>query len=193
MNFPFVYTGELVLYKPESFNQQAVEQKLHNLNQVKSLVSFYLRVKTSLIADDQTSIQIKYRISLFELNILFLFFLLFGLFFYWFDRHLFCVISIIAAFVFYFFNLAHVSRKTKDSILHILAIGSEIEENQLWKKQQVWMKDKTLCPACGEPKNPYAYKCVNCGIYFKKSEKQKSTTYSVTDKNISINYNHKRE
>lgn len=190
-HFPFTYKGELVFYKPDEFNVEIIQKDLGSKEiQIQSLFYFKTKVKTTVF-DDNVSINIAYYISLFEQNIIFLFFVLFAVFFYVFNANAFSTLSIISGGIFYLSNLMYVSKHTKLVLSEKTGLGSEIEESLLWKKQQEWMKNNTLCPACGEPKNSYSNKCVNCGIYFSKKAKNIDAASTTSGQSFTIDYKKK--
>ncbi len=205
MRFPFAYTGELVFYKPEGFDlNRFIEQirvKIPTIEYSDEQLTFTanfsyskLPVKIVLtIHDYGTSIYCSYQISLFENNTALLLSLVFTGFFYHFNSTLFAAVSLISGILFYFFNTIKISNALKALIYNSVGNIEEVGEPALWEMQQKWMKDKTLCPACGEPKNMYSNKCVNCGLYFSKKRGKfsnintsvlgnKSVTYEVTKK-----------
>lgn len=191
MSFPFNYTGEVIFYKPDYFDDLRVNKQLSVIHKVQTLASFPLQVSIKPVID-KISIQVLYKISLFELNIIFLFVMLGVFFLNYIDKTAWAWAFLIFGSGFYLVNLMHVSRKIKVKITKILGFTDDQEANQLWKKQQLWMKNKNLCPACGEPKNPYANKCVNCGLYFTKKALPYKNSSLTLDSDVIIEYKPKK-
>ncbi|MDA3893960.1 MAG: hypothetical protein PF517_20055 [Salinivirgaceae bacterium] len=178
MNFPFSYTGELVFYKPEEFNTQhfveQIKDKVNLLNTKGERITFTdsisyskLPIKINLtVHDDNTSIHCRYKISLLENNIALLFSIVFANFFFYFQSTFLALTVLVLGVVFYTLNAAKISRNIKALIYTVIGINSDFDTSELWHQQQQWMKDKNLCPACGELKNNHSNICVNCGLYF---------------------------
>ena len=192
MHFPFAYTGELVFYKTDDFNVDEfinqIESQLIVSEKNKQQLIFStpfsyskLPVKITLsVVDDNTSIHCKYAISLFENNMVFLLTATFSLFFFHFDNQLFAIASLVIGVLFYFFNTIKISNSIKTLIYNQVGGNADIGTPELWKQQQKWMKDANLCPACGEPKNAYSHKCINCGLFFSEN------TTKITNVNSSL-------
>jgi len=182
MQFPFSYTGELVFYKPDEFDVDIfltqIETEVNINSKDSSEVIFSapfsfskLPIKIKMrVRDYNAYIHCKYQISLFENNIIFLLTLTFAAFFLHFDNHAFSFISVVTGLLYYFFNLAKISNSIKALIYKQIGGSTDIGTPELWKQQKQWMKDTTLCPACGESKNEYSNKCINCGLYFDKNK-----------------------
>lgn len=182
MHFPFAYTGEVVFYKIDDFDPDLIFKQIQSKVLISSIkdediiftapFSFSkLPIKIGLsIIDDYSTVYCKYNISLFENNVIILLSLVFASFFYFFGSELISFFSIIGGVIFYLFNAIEMSKSVKTLIYSIFGNNAEIGEPILWEKQQQWMKDKTLCPACGEPKNPYSSKCVGCGLFLDKGK-----------------------
>jgi len=193
----------MVYYKPDNFNfdqfAQQIESKVHGNKTSDNKLSFsapfsYTKLPIKIVfnlRDDNTSIHFKYRISLFENNVVFLLTMVFLLFFKYHGVNTLGYLSIISGIIFYFFNTIKISNTIKNIFYNLVGGKTDVGMPELWKKQEKWMKDKTLCPACGETKNPYSAKCVNCGLYFNKkqthfkkvnlsSSKENDVVYEVT-------------
>ncbi len=200
MRFPFTYTGELVFYKPEGFKMdlfiKQIQLKVSHVDFSEGQLTFIsnfsyskLPVKIVLtIRDYNTSIYCSYKISLFENNVALLLSLVFTIFFYHFNSILFAVISIVGGLLFYFFNLLKISNGVKALIYSSVGKIDEVGEPALWQQQQQWMKNKKLCPACGEQKNAYSNKCINCGLHFSKKKEKFSNINTSGLGNNSISY-----
>jgi hypothetical protein len=180
MHFPFAYTGELVFYKTDEFNVdefiKLIELQLIASEKVKQQLIFsapfsYSKLPINItlsVVDDNTSIHCKYTISLFENNMVLLLALTFSIFFFHFNNVIFAITSLVFGVLFYFFNTLKISNSIKELIYNQIGGNADIGTPELWNQQQKWMKDANLCPACGEPKNTYSNKCINCGLYFSK-------------------------
>lgn len=188
MHFPLAYTGEVLFYKPDDFNTTRFFEQIQSKVSVNyidsekiiftapfSFSKLPVKITLSIIVDNST-IFCKYNISLFENNVIILSSLVFAGFFYNFGSESISIVSILAGVIFYLLNTAEISKSVKSLIYNIFGNNAEIGEPVLWEKQQQWMKDKTLCPACGEPKNQYSSKCLNCGLFLDKG--RLSETYS---------------
>ena len=193
MHFPFAYTGEVIFYKTDDFEvnsffkqiQSKVSTSLISDDKIVFTAPFSfskLPVKITLnISDDNSTIYCKYSISLFENNVILLLSIVFASFFYHFGGNLITIISILIGLVFYLLNAVEMSKSVKTLIYNIFGDNAEIGEPVLWEKQQQWMKDKSLCPACGEPKNPYSSKCLGCGLFLDKGRlSQTYTNVNIT-------------
>jgi len=200
MNFPLEYTGEIVFYKPDEFKieqfilllRNDVQSDSNNSDSISWLsTNSYtkLPVKISLnIIDDNTSISCRYKISMFENNVVLIFGVVMALFMNYNDSLLGTFIPILGGILFYLLNTIKISNGVKGLIYSYISIDKDIGEPELWQMQQLWMKDKTRCPACGEPKNPYSHKCVNCGVYYSKKQKATPNGNSNITNNLSVNY-----
>ncbi|MBI9069102.1 MAG: hypothetical protein JEZ09_17525 [Salinivirgaceae bacterium] len=192
MTFPFYYTGEIIFYKPENFENTDFQKHFESGNlKIKTLLNFPASV-TFIINDENVSIQVLYKISMFEQNIILLFSFLMATFFYLFDANALSIISIFIGVFYYIGNLSKVSKSIKNLVYSYIGGNLSVEESTLWNLQQKWMKDKNLCPACGEPKNPYSNKCINCGIYLSKKTVKLESENSTTVKDIVIDYKIKK-
>ena len=99
------------------------------------------------------------------------------------------MLALVAGLVFYGLNLHKTISSLKRIAIDAAGATLDLGEPALWKKQKKWLNDSRVCPACGEPKNTYSYKCINCGIYFTKPGKQKPTeVVSSSIKGITIHY-----
>ena len=188
MHFPLAYTGEVVFYKADDFDINVTFEQIKSKVTVSTIkndkiiftapFSFSkLPVKIVLsIVDDHTTVYCRYNISLFENNVILLLSIVFASFFYYFGSELVSGFSIFVGLVFYLLNAAEMSKSVKTLIYNIFGNNAEIGEPVLWEKQQQWMKDKALCPACGEPKNPYSNKCLSCGLFLDKGSLSKTYT-----------------
>jgi hypothetical protein len=200
MFFPFYYTGEVAFYKSKDFNVGLFYNNLKkdavNSNITSDVLTVFVpysltkipvKVYFSII-DDNVTIYCKYKISLFENNtgLLFSFFLT-G-FFYYFNSILLSVITLLAGFSFYIFNLTLISRKIKLLIEKTANMDRDAAEPVLWEKQQKWIKTPDVCPACGEKINPYSKKCLNCGLILKGKHSSKKYSNTTVTYKQNINY-----
>lgn len=193
MHFPFAYTGDVVFYKTDDFEVNTFFKQIQSSVSVISIsddkiiftapFSFSkLPVKITInVIDDNSTVYCQYSISLFENNVILLLSLVFAGFFYYFDAELITVTSILIGLVFYLLNAAQISKSIKTLIYNIFGNNAEMGEPVLWEKQQQWMKTNTLCPACGEPKNPYSSNCIGCGLFVDKGRlSQTYTNVNIT-------------
>jgi hypothetical protein len=203
-HFPFYFHDEIVFYKTEEFDSALFMQRLaaeyHAHLQGDSIVAdtpvsiskIPIRVNFQFKPDNVTG-NVSFSLSLLESNLALIISSVFSFFFLSYNDTLFGYLSIIAGILFYFINI-HISvTAIKRSIIKISGTPFDLGEPELWKKQQVWMKDPLLCPACGEPKNPYSYKCVNCGIYFSNPTKQPSDEQVNTTGSEQIVYQYRNK
>lgn len=199
MSFPLNYTGELVFYKPEGFVTDAfIHQLKLKFNIENNITPFVFHTRSSFsklpikvvfdVIDDNTSILCRYNISLFENNLVFIASLVFASFFYFNNSIDVSVIVIALGIVYYLANTSRISHFIKSNIYNILGSNIDYGMIDLWKKQKQWMQDPLLCPACGEPKNKYSNKCVNCGLFFTKDKQRVSQTNTSLSNSESINY-----
>lgn len=210
MNFPLSYTGQVVFYKPEGFNtnefvdafiqrfniQTAGADNMHFTASI-SLSGLPIKLWVSMV-DDNVTIACNYRISLFENNLIMVASWIFAVFFYLNHLKFFSVAFLGVGLLYYLVNTAKISNSLKKEFFRLMGSKIEYGNAELWKMQKQWMKDKTICPACGEPKNKYSNACVNCGLVFSKNKIQMSQTnmsnlntstinFEVTKKNIEKN------
>jgi len=199
MSFPFTYTGELVFYKPDDFNTddfvQRLKQKLRTdkfndslIFSINSPVS-KLPIKVQLeIIDDNTSLCFKYHISLFENNVVLIAALVFSTFFYYNSSVGIAITALLLGVIYYLSNTSKISHSIKSELYNLMGSKIDFGMVELWSKQKKWMKDSTLCPACGEPKNNYSNSCVNCGLVFSKNKPRLSQTNTSLSNNSEISY-----
>ncbi len=205
-SFPFCFHDELIFYKPDYFDNPLFMNRL----ETEYKGAFFNESLVALVPNPVSKIPIKvtfrfqpdpitgkvsFTLSLFEFNLLLLIFLALGLFFKYYQNQLFFYLSIVFGILFYFISIHTSVAGIKKSIIQISGTTFDLGELELWKKQQEWMKNELLCPACGEPKNPYSYQCISCGIYFtnpsKEIEKVKVNTTGT--ENVHYHYNKKNE
>ncbi len=200
MVFPFYYTGEVAFYKSKDFdinlfyntlkkeavNSSTTSDKL-TLFVPFSLTKIPVKVYFSIIDDDVT-IYCKYQISLFENNTGLLSSFLLAGFFYYFNSTFWSIVTLLAGFSFYIFNLIIISRKIKQLIEKTVNRDADAAEPVLWEKQQKWIKTPGVCPACGEKINPYSKKCLNCGLTLKGKHSAKKYSNTTTTYKQNINY-----
>ncbi len=202
MKFPFWYTGEMVFYKSDQINvAEAIDNivcnndgKILENKQIlfqgnKGLFGWPSRIKLHLNSEG-TTIHITYHLSLFESNILLLFGILFGSFFYMYNHVNYSVLAIIISCSLYIINTFKLSAFAKELVAKFGSLTKSIEQQKLWEQQQKWIKDIKVCPACGEPVNPYSANCVNCGLFFKgkKSKNHDTGVNNTNNQEISIEY-----
>ena len=200
MVFPFYYTGEVTFYKSKDFNinlfYDALKKEAVSSNTTSgkltlfipfSLTKIPVKVYFSIIDDDVT-IYCKYQISLFENNTGLLSSLLLAGFFYYFNSIFWSIITLLAGFSFYIFNLTIISRKIKQLIEKTVNRDADVAEPVLWEKQQKWIKTPGVCPACGEKINPYSNKCLNCGLILKGKHSAKKYSNTTVTYKQNINY-----
>lgn len=200
MKFPFWYTGVKTFYKPESsdsgllisswiktINCQRIKQHCQ-LDGNYGLFNLHASVRFQFDTSG-TTVQVKYFISLFESNIIFLTGLCFAGFFFYFQSYLYVGVAFIVGLVLYLTNTLLISNHI-DKLLFKLGEWSEmIESQQLWEQQRCWLNDNSVCPACGEPKNQYAGQCLNCGLFFTSTGKPNFVSSLNNTANVDVNYN----
>lgn len=205
-SFPFCFHDELVFYKPEAFDNSLFMNKLgaeykttvFNDGFVASVPNPLSKIPlkvTFRFQPDPITGKVSFTLSLFELNLLLLLFFALGLFFRFYQNPLFSYLAIVFGILFYLISIHASVTGIKRSIIQISGTTYDLGELELWKKQQEWMKNELLCPACGEPKNPYSYHCVSCGIYFATPSKhnEKVQVNTTGTENIHYHYSKKNE
>ncbi len=203
MNFPFSYIDEIVLYKDNSLNYNALLNNIsvrNNGTQIdrqnfewksnKGILGAIIPIKLNIKTDEMT-IHIEYFISMFESNILLLFFLVFGVFFAWHSQMFLSISSVALGVLLWFANTARLITFVKKQLGEFYQFDNNINRQYLWNKQKIWMESKKLCPACGEPINPYSANCTQCGIKVNPNNNQTYTPSSQTQ-NISAKINYKK-
>jgi len=193
MSFPLTYTNEISLYKPIDFNINLFVNKIRSkipvvyvsgdkivLNAPLSFSKIPLTVTITINDTELDTLYVKYNISLFENNIILILTIIFAIFFYYFDNNIIGTLSIIIGIVFYLLNTARVSKSIKSIVNELFNGDSEIGEPNLWSKQQEWINDYNVCPACGEKINLYTNKCLNCGLYLSETSKKRYTNINTT-------------
>lgn len=204
-HFPFSFTDELIFYKTESFNEPQFLVDFNNLSGVpghariihitKASSLFKVPLKSTLhYQPDLLTVKILFRVSLFELNITLLLFVLFGAFFIIYHQSGVGVTVFVIGLLVYFITLNDNLAHTKKQILQLTGNSLNLDEGDLWRRQKEWLKNPKLCPACGEKKNPYAETCVSCGLNLgspkKKVEQQQVN--STVDASVNIHYHLKK-
>ncbi len=180
MRFPFSYTGEVIFYKPEGFSSELFlksfypQATIHDSGNgflvfTTPITLLKLPVKVKIwLADDNTSIQCNYQISMLGNNLVILLGLLFMMFFMYFHAKLPEILSPVLAVFYYVLNTLRISSHLKKIIYSYLGFDNVAGKPELWQQQIKWMQDQKVCPACGEEQNPYSVKCVNCGLFLHK-------------------------
>ncbi|MFA6403534.1 MAG: hypothetical protein WCX31_18215 [Salinivirgaceae bacterium] len=203
-SFPFCYHDELVFYKPDSFDNTLFMKQLGTkyegtisneclVASVPNPVS-KIPIKVSFrFQPDPITGKVSFTLSLFELNLSLIFFVALGLFFRFYQNPLFSYLAIVSGILFYFISIHASVTGIKKSIIQISGTTFDLGELELWKKQQGWMKNELLCPACGEPKNPYSYQCVSCGIYFAKALKDNERVQINTTGTENVHYHYSKK
>lgn len=195
MPIPFNYTEEQVFYLPDNFNESDFLQKLlkkaniikpkNNYTDYNFFILNLIRIRINInILIDNVNLRIRYSIKTFELNIIMLFALLFFAFFLGFSKKNEAIISITAGIIIYINCIVYIVNKLKTSIDAILDQKPNQGDFELWQKQKKWLNTPGLCPACGEPVNPYSTKCVVCGLTIGKNKKKASNQSATTNTDI---------
>ena len=205
MNFPFRYRGEMIFYRPESFNRAAMIEQLsaENLETIKDSGNIQLSLPGPFfgfpitcrveITEESSTIRVDYSIRLNETNLVFFLSLAFCLFFYLIRYPAISVLFGFGGIVFYLTSLSKTSSKLKGEIKKAFGEITEPGEPELWKQQQEWMKNAEVCPACGEAVNPYTAKCINCGLQLGKPKKHKPVTRESLTEPITVQYTLKKK
>lgn len=189
----------MVFYKPESFEtDEFIQQLIQKFNAENVGNRFVFNSKSSFsklpvkvylqVIDDNTSVQCKYKISMFENNTVFISTIVFALFFYFNNSANASILPIIFGLGYFLTNTSRISHSIKSEIYNLLGSNIDYGMVDLWKKQKQWMKDPLLCPACGEPKNKYSNACVNCGLQFNKAKQKLSKTNTSSSQKKLVNY-----
>ena len=191
--FPFVFTDELVFYAPDDFDENSYLQTLVEHFNARAIDYYFIAETAVSLSKLPVKIKLHYhpdpiapkitiRISLFENTIALLLFVAIGVFLFQFDAVSVAIALLIAGVVFYIINLHKTLSNLKSKLLNLAHANLDWGEPVLWKKQQAWIKNPLVCPACGEPRNSYSPNCVNCGI-----------STSAGDTTISYQYQKKNE
>lgn len=204
MNFPFWYTGEVVFYKSDNINVseavsyivsqnkgKAINNKLIHFQGNKGVFGLPSRIRL-LINTEGATIHINYYQSLFESNILLLFGILFSAYFFIYNHVEYSVIALLVGIGVYASNALKVNLFAKELVAKFGSLTKNIEQQKLWELQQIWIKDVSVCPACGEKVNPYSANCVNCGLHFKGKLKKRQNSGTNNTTNQRIKYNFKK-
>lgn len=205
MIFPFWYNSELVFYKSDNTNYNVLLANMLKKNKGKQTSSdsfewqskkgiFNTRILVKFkINNDELTLHVRYFISMFESNILLLLGVVFALFFMFNNQTLLVVLSLVVGLLAWFVNITRVSFYIKKQFRVFGFFNNNVNRQYLWQQQQKWIKQKNLCPACGEILNPYSANCTQCGLAIQKNKKklllhQTNTTYNLP---IKINYKKK--
>lgn len=200
MVFPFWYTGEAVFYKSDEVNSAEIIKNIvvnHNGEPAGDDI-FVFKGNTGLFGlhsliklkfDTQgTTVHINFFTSLFESNILLILGLVLGSFLLVNDLFLLSTLFYVLGVLAYFGNTIWLNNYAKKMIAPFGSLLRNVEEQELWQKQQQWIKNPDVCSACGEPVNPYAIKCVNCGMHFSKKGDAKTHSPVSNTANANIKY-----
>ncbi|MGE4287195.1 MAG: hypothetical protein AB7E36_00795 [Salinivirgaceae bacterium] len=205
--FPFVFTDELVFYTPDDFDEKSYLLSIVEHFQARitdfgivaesavSLSKLPVKIKLYYFSDPIAP-KITIRISLFENTIALLLFVTIGIFLIQFNAVSLAITIILAGLAFYIINLHKTLSTIKAKLLNLAHANLDWGEPALWRKQQVWLKNPSVCPACGETRNAYSSTCVNCGLYLSKAPKNKnnnSFSTSAGDTPIIYQYQKKNE
>lgn len=203
--FPFVFTDELVFYAPDDFEEQHFLQDL--VEHFNARAEAYRFTAEAALSLSRLPIKIKLRyhpdpvapkitilISLFENTIALLLFVAISLFLFQFNAVSVAITLLIAGLIFYIVNLHKTLSNLKLVLLKLAHANLDWGEPALWKKQQTWLKNPMVCPACGEPRNSYSSTCVNCGLYLTKAAKHtNSWSISTSVGNTSVSYQYEKK
>lgn len=205
MFFPFWYNNELVFYKENDIDYKKILLEICEIEQgcrmdtknltwqcKKGVFNNSIPVKIEL-NEDGTSVQLRYFLSLFESNVLFLLGLVFAFFFWVNHQNNLVFLSFAVGFILWIANTFRLNYFVRKQFENFGFYDHNINRQYLWQKQQKWQKQDELCPACGELLNPYSSKCTQCGLQiFKKNKKQTSFPSNTTaTSDIKITYNNK--
>lgn len=185
MFFPFWYNNELVFYKENDIDYKKTLLEISEINQgseidkkhfmwqcKKGIFNHSIPVKIEL-NEDGTSVQLRYFLSLFESNILFLLGLVFAIFFWLNHQNHLVFFSFVLGLILWIVNTFRLNYFVRKQFESLGFYDHNINRQYLWQKQQKWQKQDELCPACGEVLNPYSSKCTQCGLQiFEKNKRQ---------------------
>lgn len=201
MVFPFWYTGEAVFYKSDEVNATEIIKDIVVNHKGESADDglfifkgnaglFGLHSFIKLKFDTRgTTVHVNFFTSLFESNILLALGLVLGSFLFLNDIFLLSSLFYVLGMLAYFGNTIWLNNYAKKIISPLGSLLRNVEEQELWEKQQLWMKNPDVCSACGEPVNPYATKCVNCDLQFSKKGKNIKHSSVSNTANANINFN----
>jgi hypothetical protein len=181
-HFPFSFTDELVFYTPDNFNDSVFLKQLAKHLQIENY-GYQMKVHSNvslsklpvkigiLFLPDTVASKIIFTLSLFENNLVLLAGMLFSSFLFYYNSTTLAVLLLLSAILFYLINLHKSIQNLRKIAIDAAGTNLDMGEPALWKHQQKWLKDPSVCPACGEPTNPYSAKCVNCGLHLTKPKK----------------------
>lgn len=205
MFFPFWYNNELVFYKQNGIDYRKILLDLTEINKgnqidednfiwqyKKGIFNHSIPIKIKL-NQDKITIQLRYFLSLFESNILFLSGVVFA-FFFWLNHHNTLVFfSFLIGFFLWIMNTFRLNYHVRKQLENIGFYDNNIDRQYLWQKQKKWQEQDELCPACGEFLNPYSSKCTQCGLQIFKKNKEQNIFPTNTTTNLSIKINYKNK
>jgi len=204
MNFPFRYAGEMVFYRPEQFDRVRLVEQLSkeypvttkdqgiiHLTMSSPFFGFPVQAFVSVLEENST-IRVMYSISLIDTNMLFFLSAAFSVFFYLIRYPALSVFFGFLGVVYYGASVSKTSSKLKSDLKKAFGDITEPGEAELWQQQQEWMKNSEVCPACGEPINPYAATCINCGLQLNKQKKHNPVTRESLTDPITVHYTMKK-
>ncbi len=205
MVFPFWYNGEVISYKSDDLDYSNLLYEITKKNYGKQIDSdnFEWQIKKGLfnnvipvkikVNTDNISVHISYYVSLFESNILLLFGLLFSVFFFISGQPHLISTPIILGVTAWFINTIRIIFYVKEQLKTFSKFDNNISRQYLWGKQQKWINEEHLCPACGEPLNPYSSSCTQCRLNVKNTKNKPINKANLTsEKNINFEYQLKK-
>ncbi|HAM98868.1 MAG TPA: hypothetical protein DCQ26_09700 [Marinilabiliales bacterium] len=200
-HFPFTFKDEVVFYKTDDFSDTSFllkiaahfQQKAPQNTIISQILSVPIKIPIKVTfhyQPDPLTGKVSIELSLFELNVTLLLFTIFSYFFFHYDNSLLGFLSLAAGLFVYVISIHETTAHIKAQIYLLSGTSSDMGESALWKKQQEWMKDPKVCPACGEAKNPYSGTCISCGIFFgkKNSHVEQMQINSTGNSSVNIHY-----
>lgn len=196
MGFPFSYTGKIIL-NSGSISYVDVENIKKQLQPADAEATAFFFQKGFLGLPVRFSIKslmpkesngIEYCMFLFETNTISLLGLVFTTFFFGYHQLYSAWFAATITLLFYSFSLAVNGHRLHKFLMQLIDANEESLLDEQWENQQQWLKDIAVCPACGEPANPYSDKCINCGLYLGKAPKSMGDQNSNSTESINYTY-----
>jgi ribosomal protein L37AE/L43A len=194
MAYPFSYTGNIVYFSKEPISLQGLEAQVLQIGKPSGerINSFYFP-KGFLGLPFRFSYLLKkgklsYTMNLFEVNMVTLIGVVMGVFFYGFHHYYAAAFTFVLVFLWYIVALVVNGFRLQSFLIGAIERVNGNTDSKEWANQQEWMKNPDLCPACGEPVNPYSNQCVDCGLHFKKGKKKEKYTATNSTGVTLVNY-----
>ncbi len=180
MFFPLQYTGVLnwpIDTPSKAQNNLGAQPHLSNSNHYLTDLTGLKILVTSNIQTTANYVSCLYTLHLFPLLLITLTGFLLGGLLYYTHQPTWALIALIMSVIYFASNFIYLHQKTHQ---YLNPLADAASADTLWQQQQTWLNNNSVCPACGEPENPYSEFCVNCGLRLSHKKQQRTSTSTTS-------------